>query len=83
MGKEKAGGSVAPERQGLEQLARLFANIKPRSQYSVKCAIETANTDGLGGTLIVQIGTATSKPVEVVFTNGPSQLVTDVWKLAT
>ena len=67
-----AGGGKLNEKP---DIGRLFWGLKPRSQHSVKTAIEAALIEGLTGTLIIQISASVDKPTEVYFTNADLKLI--------
>lgn len=63
------------QQQAVDGMNRLFRGLKPRSRHSMKAAIEAAMSEGLTGTLIVQIPAGADKPSEVFFTNAELRLI--------
>lgn len=59
----------------------LFRDLKPRSMHSLKTAMEATRSEGLTGTLIMQIPSGTDKPNELYFMNAEVSLIPAV-KLA-
>ena len=62
-----------PERSN--DLGSLFRNLRPKSSHSVAVAIETATTEGLSGTLIIEVPASLTKPPEAYFTTSDLKLI--------
>lgn len=58
----------------------MFAGVRKRSLLSLKMAYEVWHTDGVSGTLMIQIPAEADKPVEVFFSDAPMMMVADPWK---
>lgn len=56
-------------------IGSLFRGLRPRSQHSVRTAIEASAHEGLTGTLIITIPAGIDKPTEAYFTNAELKLV--------
>lgn len=55
-----------------------FRGLRPRSQHSVRMAMEAATTPGLEGFLIFKLFSPIDKPPEAFFTNTEFQLTSTI-----
>jgi hypothetical protein len=56
-------------------LGNLFRNLRPKSKHSLAVAIQTATTEGLSGTLIIEVPASIDKPTEAYFTTSDLKLI--------
>lgn len=61
----------------LNRLQKLMTNIRPRSQFALKAAMEASSTEGIVGTLVIQIPAKCDEPVEVFFSSAPVTIVSE------
>lgn len=58
-------------------IGRLFSGLRPKSRFSMETALRAAETDGVSGTLVIQVPSARDKPCEVHWTDLPSKVVSE------
>jgi len=60
------------------QLVGLLSDLRPASRFHLETALAAARTEGVAGTLVINLPRKTSDLIDVKFVGGETRLILDV-----